>query len=277
MRCFSIFHSFCSPTQAPYVSNGPSCLEALLVPLSLDQCMHCILEPSDRDSYILKYEFLNQYIPLLQAKKKSRKASSLLTSSYEVLPAFKCIPSSSSAFCWASQPFQTQSPPEFQQFSRRFSRERSRSIFKHLMSAIKPGHSHAVMDTLQEGLGHASPLAPHSEDPGTLVLAEVERTITGSQYKLTTTSSLFQDGILGSVNASTHYLMCKPRKLDIFLSTVKRGEDGECLGMDTIVLQSKDPQWNQRYQIFELDFGGRVTKDSTKNIQVENNGKVVCV
>ena len=111
------------------------------MPLLLDQCMHCFLEPSGHDSYVLKYEFLNQYIPLLQARKKSRKASSLLTSSYEILPAFKCIPSSSSSCYWASQPFLTQSP-EVQLSPQRFSRERSRSLFKQLRSAIRPGHSH---------------------------------------------------------------------------------------------------------------------------------------
>lgn len=199
--------------------------------------MHCILEPSGHDTYILKYEFLNQYIPLLQARKKCRKASSLLTSGYEILPAFKCISSSSSACYWASHPFQTQSP-EFQLSPRRFSRERSKSLFKQLRSAIRPGHSHAVMDAPQQDLSHASPLEAHSEDSGPLVLAEVERTIPGSLYKLSTTSPLFEDGILGTVNVSTHYLMCKPRKLDIVLSTVRRGEDGDCLGVETVVLQS---------------------------------------
>ena len=228
------------------------------MPLLLDQCMHCFLEPSGHDSYVLKYEFLNQYIPLLQARKKSRKASSLLTSSYEILPAFKCIPSSSSSCYWASQPFLTQSP-EVQLSPQRFSREQARSLFKQLRSAIRPGHSHAVMDTPPQKPSHASPLEALSADSGPLVLAEVERTIPGSLYKLSTTSPLFEDGILGTVNVSTHYLMCKPRKLDIVLSTMKRGEDGDCLGVETIVLQSKDPHWNRRFRIFELDFGGRVT------------------
>ena len=152
-----------------------------------------------------------------------------------------------------------------------------RSLFKQLKSAIRPGHSHAVMYTPPQKPSHVSPLEALSEDSGPLVLAEVERTIPGSLYKLSTTSPLFEDGILGTVNVSTHYLMCKPRKLDIVLSTMKRGGDGDCLGVETIVLQSKDPHWNRRFQIFELDFGGRVTKDSTKNIQVENNGRVVCM
>ena len=135
------------------------------MPLLVDQCMHCFLEPSGHDSYVLKYEFLNQYVPLLQARKKRRKASSLLTSSYEILPAFKCIPSSSSSCYWASQPFLTQSP-EVQLSPQRFSRERSRSLFKQLRSAIRPGHSHAVMDTPLQKPSHASPLEALSEDSG---------------------------------------------------------------------------------------------------------------
>jgi hypothetical protein len=44
-----------------------------------------------------------------------------------------------------------------------------------------------------------------------------------------------------------------------------------------VSLFSRDPDWNERYQIYELDFGGRVSTDSIKNFQIEREGRVVSV
>lgn len=42
-----------------------------------------------------------------------------------------------------------------------------------------------------------------------------------------------------------------------------------------IVLHNKPPIWNENSQVYQLDFGGRVTQESAKNFQVEYGGKQV--
>lgn len=34
--------------------------------------------------------------------------------------------------------------------------------------------------------------------------------------------------------------------------------------------------WNENSQVYQLDFGGRVTQESAKNFQIEFRGKQVC-
>ena len=38
-----------------------------------------------------------------------------------------------------------------------------------------------------------------------------------------------------------------------------------------LVLQNKTPFWNEQSQVYQLDFGGRVTQESAKNFQIEHN------
>ncbi|XP_065581676.1 tubby-related protein 4-like isoform X2 [Artemia franciscana] len=42
-----------------------------------------------------------------------------------------------------------------------------------------------------------------------------------------------------------------------------------------VVLQNKAPFWNEHSQVYQLDFGGRVTQESAKNFQIEYQGKQV--
>jgi hypothetical protein len=41
------------------------------------------------------------------------------------------------------------------------------------------------------------------------------------------------------------------------------------------VLHNKPPIWNETNQVYQLDFGGRVTQESAKNFQIEFNGRQV--
>lgn len=41
------------------------------------------------------------------------------------------------------------------------------------------------------------------------------------------------------------------------------------------VLHNKAPFWNEVSQVYQLDFGGRVTQESAKNFQIEHQGKQV--
>jgi hypothetical protein len=42
-----------------------------------------------------------------------------------------------------------------------------------------------------------------------------------------------------------------------------------------LVLYNKSPMWNEASQVYQLDFGGRVTQESAKNFQIEYKGKQV--
>ena len=42
------------------------------------------------------------------------------------------------------------------------------------------------------------------------------------------------------------------------------------------VLHNKAPLWNEISQVYQLDFGGRVTQESAKNFQIEYQGRQVC-
>lgn len=40
-------------------------------------------------------------------------------------------------------------------------------------------------------------------------------------------------------------------------------------------MYNKAPLWNESSQVYQLDFGGRVTQESAKNFQIEFKGKQV--
>ena len=40
-------------------------------------------------------------------------------------------------------------------------------------------------------------------------------------------------------------------------------------------MHNKAPLWNEGSQVYQLDFGGRVTQESAKNFQIEHSGKQV--
>ncbi|XP_011309867.1 tubby-related protein 4 isoform X2 [Fopius arisanus] len=44
---------------------------------------------------------------------------------------------------------------------------------------------------------------------------------------------------------------------------------------EELVMHNKAPMWNEASQVYQLDFGGRVTQESAKNFQIEYRGKQV--
>ncbi|KPJ02891.1 Tubby-related protein 4 [Papilio xuthus] len=42
-----------------------------------------------------------------------------------------------------------------------------------------------------------------------------------------------------------------------------------------LLMHNKAPMWNENSQVYQLDFGGRVTQESAKNFQIEYHGKQV--
>ena len=101
-----------------------------------------------------------------------------------------------------------------------------------------------------------------------LILAEVERSSLMNQFRFRTNS---QNGSLGSVNICTNYIKCRPRNIAVVLPRACSVSEEE----NDLVIYSKEPEWNDNFRIYELDFGGRVGRDSIKNFQIEHNGQVV--
>lgn len=295
--------------QFPFDTQSYSGLEALMQPLSVHQRIHCKLE-STEDGYLLKYEHLHNYIPLLYAKKKR---GSLIHGGYRIEPAFDCT------FLQSSSKDQASTPTVHHQWATRIhsravacdqaaaSPQRRSKILQQLRSTFKPSLSQGVMDVSSQqklalatgGPNRAQSLTDISVSPRECisvpkkpVLAEVEGNVITNRFRFRTGCSLFQDGILGSLNITTNYIKCQPRKLAIYLTgpAVKvpakviagghqSSEGREVAQEETtdVSLFSRDPDWNDRYQIYELDFGGRVSTDSIKNFQIEREGRVVSI
>ncbi|XP_074661858.1 tubby-related protein 4-like [Tubulanus polymorphus] len=55
----------------------------------------------------------------------------------------------------------------------------------------------------------------------------------------------------------------------------RRSVDRGMAGMKQFVMHNKAPLWNENSQVYQLDFGGRVTQESAKNFQIEFRGKQV--
>ena len=51
--------------------------------------------------------------------------------------------------------------------------------------------------------------------------------------------------------------------------------NGEVQQKRNFVMHNKAPLWNENSQVYQLDFGGRVTQESAKNFQIEFRGKQV--
>ncbi len=55
-----------------------------------------------------------------------------------------------------------------------------------------------------------------------------------------------------------------------------RGSSSNRVGSkQQFVMHNKAPLWNENSQVYQLDFGGRVTQESAKNFQIEFRGKQV--
>uniref|UniRef100_A0A8D8VT80 Tubby-related protein 4 n=1 Tax=Cacopsylla melanoneura TaxID=428564 RepID=A0A8D8VT80_9HEMI len=64
-------------------------------------------------------------------------------------------------------------------------------------------------------------------------------------------------------------------KKKMSVSTERREFRNNMLYRKEFIMQNKAPMWNETSQVYQLDFGGRVTQESAKNFQVEFRGKQV--
>lgn len=102
-----------------------------------------------------------------------------------------------------------------------------------------------------------------TENDSSPVIAEIDGNTLTKYYKFTANSTT-----LATLSVTSHYMRCMPRDLTITIFDDNNKKE---------VLNSKKPQWNSTFGIFELDFGGRINRDSAKNFQIEHENKVVSV
>ena len=58
-------------------------------------------------------------------------------------------------------------------------------------------------------------------------------------------------------------------------NSIKPKKSAKFTTTNQFVLHNKPPIWNETSQVYQLDFGGRVTQESAKNFQIEFAGKQV--
>ena len=220
--------------------------------------------------YVLKYEYFNQYKELLNARKT--KKGGFMMGGYQIEPAFDCShleqAISSGSIKKDSQNWATQVESDDKKLRTSLSSSPKRHIFQQLKTVFKPGHSQGVMDVAQDRVDINASAA--QKEPCRLVVAEVEGNFIVNRFRFHTNSHLFEDGYLGALSISTNYVKCKPRKLTVHLNGTTSSDS-----FDELSLRSKDPDWNDKCQVYELDFGGRVSQDSVKNFQIEIGEQVV--
>ena len=205
-------------------------------------------------SFLLKYEQFGSYIPLLRANQRPRRFFNVRYQLHPVERRKERRPD-----FWG----QARSPSQ----ALRRSRGLRGSFRRHQLTAQTSDTYNDVTEPPQE----AATSIDSDNDNNTSaspVIAEIEGNTVSKHYKF---SSYEGNGrnrnptLLGTLNVVTHYIKCEPRDITV----------GLCTSDAKITLTSKKPEWNQQFGIFELDFGGRINRDSVKNFQIDLNDEVV--
>ena len=242
----------------PFDVTGKDAVQRLFKPLGNNKRLLCLLSYSadedGKESYTLMYEYMGRHIPLLKTDGITRKGIKVTTAIRPAFSTSKAIDSAGTNEMWAS-PAQQNDPSSSQT-------DKWKLIRQRFLRRVRPS-SQSVMDTppadaVANTAAAAKPLVP--PEP---VLAKIKGNMLTNRYHFS--SSLHDNSNLGDLDIYTHYVRCEPRKLTLTLtdSTVQR------------TMISKRPEWNPAYGIFELDFGGRICKDSVKNYQFEHREQVV--
>lgn len=265
----------------------------------------------DNTVYTLLYEHFGSYIPLLKARRKSKILQHIEFEirPVESLPSSKdCSKQQDCTYWGATPPLRSDrgATPSFgvdwgATPSSPRNRRRSNSltdntrltrIRKAFQQKLRRPNSAVVEGILiNDDMVH-SPVVDHKDDGrGPLpTIAEVSGTRFMNRFRITsvgmTEDSISKsDGtampppssnnLLGTVNVYSHHITCEPRDVSITVSPYPQEQLRTAVATETLTLSSKKPEWNSRYKMYELDFGGRICKDSVKNFQVEEKGEIV--
>lgn len=250
------------------------------------------------------YEHFGSYVPLLRATRKSKILKHV---EFEIKPVEYLVKDDDHTY-WGTTPGSRRSAdgsamPTFPNWggatpstssSSSSSRRRSNSLTDNTrLTRIRKAFQQKLRrpsSVVVEGVSPStSEVAVHPlpRQPIIPTIAEVSGTKFTNRFRITSTDNDYQgsdgSGLLGIVNIYSHHITCEPRDVTI---TVYNGspsstqlQEGEEHTMPSVsgetVLFSKKPEWNSRFKMYELDFGGRISKDSVKNFQVEENGEIV--
>lgn len=109
----------------------------------------------------------------------------------------------------------------------------------------------------------------------------------GAEIMSSDVSTDLSPGTFNETTTSTTNSICSPRRLNVPRRGSRVTPESEVTASRLFeeteeprrefVLQNKAPFWNELSQVYQLDFGGRVTQESAKNFQIEHQGNQVCL
>ncbi|KAK6644879.1 hypothetical protein RUM43_001155 [Polyplax serrata] len=152
----------------------------------------------------------------------------------------------------------------------------------------------SLMENIIEPLPPVSPRLPRSQ-PVTPAMTKKKRNQSSSpirkhilnspllrrrRAKSKAESSDDDNGFSGdeAFTSSSHFKDLETFQKAQLRQKLKRGKvrDGNTTPkVRELVMHNKAPMWNENSQVYQLDFGGRVTQESAKNFQIEFKGKQV--
>lgn len=235
-----------------------SSLEWLFAPLQGSVRLHCVLVSAENDSFILKSEYFGSYIPLMRAEKKMGK---LVKTGFVIksISPFHMLDQQTH-----SKKLENWATPAESQIN---GQNEHGSQWSKLLNRLRMPAMQSVMDIPQSGVLASKTSSGMAQDPQKTVLAEVGGNSITNRFKFSTNLPQPCSSSLGNMNIVTYYIHCEPRQMVVSTSDRRTRMP--------LTLRSKKPEWNALYGIFELDFGGRINRDSVKNYQIEHNGEVV--
>ncbi|XP_014247556.1 tubby-related protein 4 isoform X2 [Cimex lectularius] len=128
------------------------------------------------------------------------------------------------------------------------------------------------MDKGIAGTGHTIQ-PPPSSSPASPALSKKKRNTTSSPIRARIMNSPLLPRRLRSGNKRND--VDGYQDLESFQKAQLRNKIETTAKRREFIMHNKAPMWNENNQVYQLDFGGRVTQESAKNFQVEFRGKQV--
>ena len=227
-------------------------LVRLFRPLDNKRRLLCSLSHSidrmHRESYMLRFEYLGQYIPLLRADNIVKKRSKVTAT---IKQAFPFVPTVDMWYCLGDHANERKIPGLEEITARPLSARRYRAaLIRHTRESNRYGQP--VWCTLDEN-GLFNAFQP--------ILARIKGNVLKNRYKF---SSLYYDNFdMGDLDIHRHSIKCTPREMVMTLPNF------------AVQLASKKPYWNPHTELYEINSGERVTHNSVHNYLIEHERQVV--